>query len=478
MAHEPEMNDATREADTVIAGQIADTTRGKYQRSIRHFARYLENYERHDGVLEVDQLDFATVTVEEMKRFLNYVSIKRKNGPFSAVLIPSQYNTFSHVNHYASAVKFFYKSSKIQIALDLAATVQQFLAGYKRKTATLKLAGKMKMKEGKAALSFAAYRFLCTKMVEQTHDFPQAIFGHCYLTLLWNLMARSVSAACVMPQHFGWFNDAMGVVFPKHKGDQGGDGAEPKHIFANPYDPVVCPLLSLAIFLFTAGPREAAEDGFAATVFGQSTAAEKRFSEFLDGIGEQFKAELEGMGIPASELGTHSARKGLITFLCSVVGGPGGVAICKRAGWSLGMKDRYITMAGGEDQICGRLAAGLDFSKLAFCALPPHFVVGLDVLTSDFWSSVYPPYAVAPVGFRQMMPFLLASFVHHREWIKGTFPAHHPVKVAPVWSGGWVGVLAPHVHLGVMTNETTGLMATGTLASHIIDWANSNFDNM
>ena len=90
MAHEPEVNQATREADTVIAGQISDTTRGKYERSIRHFARYLDNFERHDGTLEVNDLDFATITVDEMKRFLNYMPIKRRSGPFSAVLIPSQ----------------------------------------------------------------------------------------------------------------------------------------------------------------------------------------------------------------------------------------------------------------------------------------------------------------------------------------------------------------------------------------------------
>ena len=77
------------------------------------------------------------------------------------------------------------------------------------------------------------------------------------------------------------------------------------------------------------------------------------------------------------------------------------------------------------------------------------------------------------MGFKQALPFLLASFVHHRQWIADNFPQHHPVKACPLWAGGWVDQLAPHVELGVMTNETTGLMATGVTAPHIIDWASS-----
>ena len=473
MAAQQEVNNATREADTVIDGQIAPGTRTKYLRHVHTFVRYVENFERHDGILELDQFNVGTITAAEMKRFLNHVSVKRTNGPFSAVLIPTKYNTFSYVNQFASAVKYFVKRSGVDISRNVAATIQQFLAGYKRKTADLKLAGLMKMKEGKAAVSFPVYRLLCKKMLEQKDDFPQAIFGHCFLTMLWNLMARSVSAASVMDVHLGWYNDALGVVFPKHKGDQAGESAEPKHVFANPYDATVCPLTAFAIFLFTMGPREAPDGQFSPAIFGQRGAAEKRFSEFLYKVVTDQQPELQNMGIPPHEIGTHSMRKGLITYLCSLVGGPGGIAVSKRAGWSLGMKDRYITMAGGDDQICGRLAAGLDFSKLEFCALPPHFADPGSLLTADMWAAIYPPFSTAPVGFKQALPFLLASFVHHRQWIADNFPQHHPVKACPLWAGGWVDQLAPHVELGVMTNETTGLMATGVTGPHIIDWASS-----
>ena len=80
MAAQQEVNNATREADTVIDGQIAPGTRTKYLRHVHTFVRYVENFERHDGILELDQFDVGTITAAEMKRFLNYVSVKRTNG--------------------------------------------------------------------------------------------------------------------------------------------------------------------------------------------------------------------------------------------------------------------------------------------------------------------------------------------------------------------------------------------------------------
>ena len=77
------------------------------------------------------------------------------------------------------------------------------------------------------------------------------------------------------------------------------------------------------------------------------------------------------MGMLIVDLGTHSIRKGVSTFLSGI---PTAISIYLRAGWSLGnVQNRYILDGGGGDQLCGRAATGLDINDVSFASLPPHF---------------------------------------------------------------------------------------------------------
>lgn len=64
------------------------------------------------------------------------------------------------------------------------------------------------------------------------------------------MFARSHSVASLMYSHFQWKDDAIVVTLPRHKGDQEGVRIYPIHVYANPLDPMVCPILSLAIYVF------------------------------------------------------------------------------------------------------------------------------------------------------------------------------------------------------------------------------------
>jgi hypothetical protein len=56
-----------------------------------------------------------------------------------------------------------------------------------------------------------------------------------------------------MLSHVGWENDCMTINIPKHKGKQHSDGdgdpADLKHVYANPLNPLVCPMLWCAVYL-------------------------------------------------------------------------------------------------------------------------------------------------------------------------------------------------------------------------------------
>jgi hypothetical protein len=52
-----------------------------------------------------------------------------------------------------------------------------------------------------------------------------------------------------MLQHFNWVEDAMVLKVPQHKGNQTGESLSmDKHVYANPLEPKICTILSLAVF--------------------------------------------------------------------------------------------------------------------------------------------------------------------------------------------------------------------------------------
>ena len=76
----------------------------------------------------------------------------------------------------------------------------------------------------------------------------------------------------------------------------------------------------------------------------------------LEKVLEDHTAEVYLMGYCVSDIGTHSARKGAISYLSSQPGGPPAAAICIRAGWMMGkVKDIYMQYVAAGDQFVGRL---------------------------------------------------------------------------------------------------------------------------
>jgi hypothetical protein len=59
-----------------------------------------------------------------------------------------------------------------------------------------------------------------------------------------------------MLQHIGWSKDSLIVQEQGHKGDQTGEAKYWKHIYANPGDPAICPILALAVCVFGGPARD------------------------------------------------------------------------------------------------------------------------------------------------------------------------------------------------------------------------------
>lgn len=149
-------------------------------------------------------------------------------------------------------------------------------------------------------------------------------------------------------------------MFPKHKGDQEGRDGMARHVFANTVSPEICPILSLGVLVLTAGVRH---DGASNLLFGNSH-GESRFTKWLVPVCKESADELLEHSVSFSDIGTHSFRKGVASFLSGMVSGPSPIAIYLRAGWSLGVQKRYILEGGGGDQLAGRAATGIDINSV------------------------------------------------------------------------------------------------------------------
>ena len=224
-------------------------------------------------------------------------------------------------------------------------SVEDFLGGYKRKIGQLQLSGVMSLVEGKQPVTFDGYRFLALNAVQARKDFSSSIFAHLFLLICWNLMARSVSVGSIMYAHMSWAGDALQITIPVHKGDQEGNNSYPRNVYANPLDPTICPILSLAVYVFC---KSFMRTGARMTLFNDNENNENRFSKWLGSTCKDQENNLVSFGIMIMKIGTHSFRKGVASFLASCPDGPNAISIFLRAGWSLGaVQSRYIFAGQG-----------------------------------------------------------------------------------------------------------------------------------
>ena len=465
---------STTEALEIIDGRKCANTKTQYRRKFLHFEKWVKD--NYPTCIDEITSTVNLVSIEKchLMEFFGYICKKKdKNGAF---LHPTIYQTFQHVSGYKSAIKDYFSNGNVSVAADIEKMLKEFFAGYQRKIALLKQDGVMSIVEGKLPLSFRGYKFLSCKAMEQTTDYSASIFSNFFLIMCWNLIARCVSVGSLMYNHITWENDSMVVVFPSHKGDKEGKRSSPKHVYANVAEPSICPILNFAIYIFTKGyDREGAKT----TIFAGDS--ESRFSKWLLKLCQSNNDLLRSQGIDISMIGTHSFRKGIATFLSGTPGGPTAIAIYLRAGWSLGpVQSRYILEGEGGDQVCGRAATGLPLTDISFANLPAHFTAMDTGISPTEWEDILPGYSsFYPLNFREVIPYLLASLVHHRTFLDDLRIRHprHPLFLQRVWTTGILYRLKDMVTTGCNRNPVSKMFATGVpphlvLANRIVELEN------
>lgn len=434
-------NESTRRFQKILSANIQPATRKKYQDAFAKFLTWVFGTDRrtilHSDVLAAlsqealkespkllpvaksfvqltsrsfHPMDLSQLTVQDFVTFL--LSLK----PEDEFLSKSYYGGFR-----SGLFNQFRESGKVP-SDEFERDLEQSFAGLKRESQRFKAKNGGKLGEGKQPLPFPLYKKLCEWMIEEGSK--EAIFSWSFLTLTWNLICRSKNTTNIHRNHIGWEHDSLVIQFAHHKTDMlGNEEAVKRHVFANPNEPSICPVLALSVYFATVPSRTMG-------LLFKGNNQYERFRKNLLGLVSKHKDAVIAMGIDPDEIGVHSIRKGAATYACSgTTSSPSMGGVCNRAGWTMGkVKDTYIRYEAAQDQYVGRLVAGLNIHSFEFSISPPYFQTSVaeNAHIKNDMDTVF----AFPIETKHIlvMQFCLASLIHLKPFLLAKLGAASPLR--------------------------------------------------
>lgn len=361
------------------------------------------------------------------------------------------------------------KDRKVAVPENVAQAIKEVMNGHQRCLTTLKSGNVISAQEGRDSLSFPKYSKL---MRYASHDlspvvgerdgaWSETLVFWPFCVLLFNLCTRPAYVGALNLGWISWKSDSMVVIPPEGKCNKLGEDNRPRHLFANPFHFHLCPITALAVYV--ASLESPPTSGGLFNLYASKP--EQKISHQLASILKRNQDLRESLG--DLSIGTYTFRKTVISYLLDMLNGPSPVAVYYRAEWSLGdVKERYITLGGGADQVTGRAAAGLPECDPEFGVLPPHFspdeVAAL--YSNGTMSLAFPHLDSYPMCFRDCIPFLFAMLVHWNKkdsaGLRGYLPTGHPFFNSLAWQAVQACPYTPRVCIG-RSDVQPGLMASG-----------------
>lgn len=439
-------------------------------KALQEFGRSIEEIADDRDIFDSTGEFVVPMPMQLVELYFGHLAAKRV--PWNGA---EKHLSVSSISDVTSAITSLHKANRVKVNDDVDVYMKQFVKGYRRTIAEKKQANEYPMMEGKAFLGKDGL----TELIEEgiklgpgfrrqggeviegegvegvvgggADDVPagngdggsggggaswsQAIFFWSYLMLLWNTLARVASVGQLMLSHFSFRNGAVTVKIPKCKNDQDGDHAFEKHIFANPLQPKYCGVLALAMRVWTMSVQDGGR------LFPGAT-PERKFCDALSIVMERISGFSAAGRSLLQNIGAHSIKKGAITFLNGILGGPNAIAIELRADHHIGdVRSRYIFESVSQDMYIGRCLAMLPLHNVDFCCTAAHFHGECDIE----WDAVLPIHGSFPSSFQPLLPVLLAQLVHHRAWLRQSLSPGHPLLMTHLFTGGVVDELASNV---------------------------------
>lgn len=293
---------------------------------------------------------------------------------------------------------------------------------------------------GKSPLEFSFYCTLSEICLKNSTK--EDVFGNCFIILCWNLMCRVGNCEAICLNHMEWTDDSLVVYFAQGKTDQSGEKAKhPRHLYANPLKPHICPVLALGLYLIT----NAFTNG-QVKLFPGSSQYERFRAHLEKSLKSHCADELASRGLSVNCIGTHSIRKGAASYCASgTTAAPPTMAIHLRAGWTFtSVQDRYIHVEAAGDQYVGRTITGLPILDSNFAISPPYF----KSKPNEFDQIMQCNFINLPSHLSKVVEYCLASIVYHKDYLINNFKNTHPLfKTTLFRDRNLLALLHTHVHV-------------------------------
>lgn len=468
-------------ARVLIDGKISKSTKANYSGCIRKLRDWFQRV-GYNHLINTAQ--FATVEQCLLLPF-DYQSVINFFGHLTA---RPEGISAEGLNMHRCALSWYLSHHNSSLDTKLYSDLSSLIKGFKKKIALKKKNGELPSIEGRHPITFGGYKLLALKFLSLKPEVKQgnnsrnsncgswneSIFSWPFWLLLWNLMQRSETIANVQLEHISWKEDSLTIVIPQSKTDQEGENIYHRHIFANPLQPEICPILALATLIFSKNYIQVAREieertnnNLVSWPLFMGSNQKHRMGKIIKGILDKMKDQndLLILGSDPEYIGLHSPRKGSNTYCNGFIGGPSYPSICLRGGWKIGgVQDRYLFNQEGSDQFVGRTVAGLPFLSSEFAVLPPHFSIEtLNSITDEEWRTILPLYKEYPKGFRLVLPYLMASLIHHEDFLRSNLPKDHSLFYSPLFSScnSLFKRLKANVLTGILKCPITNLESKG-----------------
>ena len=409
--------------------------------------------------------DNCPIVLEKMtfNLFSDYMSTKKskKSGGY---LSATSYGGIR------SALTHLYRRSGKTMEEDFRKDISQFMSAMKRVLAANKRETGATLEEGKRAMSFDVYKRFCEVLhLGEGNDF---LFAHAFLTMEWNLMARSDNCVNMHVQHVQWRSDCLVFYFGTSKGNQTGERANDAwHVYSNPNNPAICPVLAMAKYLFS-HPDILASKSKLFPGNHQYDRFLKIFHKVINDDSDGFRA----LGVEKGSLGAHSIRKGSITMVssgCTV--SPPMASICLRACWSMGpIKDRYIHYDKAGDCFVGRSATGISSCTIEFAVSPVYWDWTdapenyNDEMVEIIEENLVRRTEVQSTTF-ELLKYLFASICFHYDHLDTRLHKSHRLRASPIFIAAGRKKIFENV-LSLLTRGPTLLTHHTRLVYHLMSW--------
>ena len=250
-------------AENLQEKRTCTKTKKNYESNVKQAVQWFKKHHRRCLTANEKSL---TVPIKRgpLMEFFGYLSRdahKRQslNGPEELTADMHEPLSPHTLQGYRSAIVDLYTQKNMTLEPEVNLLLHNTLEGYEKLCRQLRLKALMKIREGKSAITISGYQMIAEKFMKTKVDknnvvgqrkvasgWSATLFSWAFFVLMWNLMSRSDSVDGLMLQHLKWQEDSLIIEEHGHKGDQTGADSYGKHIYANPFEPSICPILSLA----------------------------------------------------------------------------------------------------------------------------------------------------------------------------------------------------------------------------------------